>query len=94
MSGFAQPIGTAAGTGAGFLVGGPAGAAIGSQFGGQVGSAIKGQPPLPGQIAPQPQTQGQPAQQFTGGQIGEQELAMLLLLLAQIAGSIQGGGQQ
>ncbi len=98
MGGFGANIGTAAGGTGGFLAGGPAASAALGASGGVAGGIIdkltSGGQQLPGQIAPQPQAQGQPAQQLTGGQIGEQELAMLLLLLAQIAGSIQGGGQQ
>lgn len=97
MGGFAQPIGTATGAGAGFLAGGPPGAAIGSQIGGQVGGAIggPGAPQQPGQIAPQPQPQGALQQgQPDAGQIGEAELAQLLLLLSQIFGQLPSGGQQ
>ena len=96
MGGFAQPIGTAGGAALGSVIPG-VGTALGAGIGGGIGGALggPGSPQQPGQIAPQPQPQGALQQgQPDAGQIGEAELANLLLLLSQIFGQLPPGGQQ
>ena len=96
MGGFAQPVGTAGGAALGSVIPG-VGTALGAGIGGGIGGALgsSGAPQQPGQIAPQPQPQGVLQQgQPDAGQIGEAELAQLLLLLSQIFGQLPSGGQQ
>ena len=97
MGGFdGERVGQIGGGIAGSFIPVPGGTAIGAKLGGKVGGAIDGGPAQPGQIGPQPQPQGAQPQPGAQQQIGEQDLAQLLLLLSQIFGQISptGGGQQ